>query len=247
MLEPILQSVRAGLDAVIAAEDELRERAARREDQRVFLEALAGAGLSVVAEIKRRSPSAGAIAPDLDVEARAVGYRDGGAACLSVLTEPDHFGGSFEDLGRARAVSGLPVLSKGFVLHSAQVWQAAAEGADAVLLIAALLDDATLGTLLFAAEDAGVAALVEVHSEEEAKRASAFNPGLVGVNNRDLSTFIVDLRTAEGLRRHLPRDAVAVVRAGCLRRRARRVWPRPATTPSSWARRWCGPRIRRPW
>ena len=115
---------------------------------------------------------------------------------------------------RARAASGLPVLSKDFLLHPAQVWQAAAAGADAVLLITAVLDDDTLGTLLAETEAAGVAALVEVHSAQEAERAAAFGPALVGVNNRDLSTFTVDLGTAERLRRRLPSDAVTVAESG---------------------------------
>ncbi len=214
MLEPILQSVRARLDEVIGLEDELRGRAAQREDHRDFSAPLAAPGLSVIAEIKRRSPSVGLIDPDLNVAATAGAYRDGGACCLSVLTEPDHFGGSFEDLQEARQASGLPVLCKGFVLHPAQVWQAAAAGADAVLLIAAVLDDDILGALLAEAEAAALAALVEVHSEAEAGRVAGFGPALVGVNNRDLDTFSVDLTTAERLRRHLPPDAVAVAESG---------------------------------
>ncbi len=214
MLEAILQSVRARLGEVIDAEDELRARARRRVDHRDFVASLTTSGLSVIAEIKRRSPSAGPIDLGLDVAARASAYRDGGASCLSVLTEPDHFGGSFEDLELAREASGLPVLCKGFLLHPAQVWQAAAAGADAVLLIAAVLDDDTLGALLAEAGAAKVVALVEVHSEEEARRLAAFEVELIGVNNRDLGTFAVDLGTAERLRRLFPPDVTAVAESG---------------------------------
>jgi indole-3-glycerol phosphate synthase len=214
MLEPILQSVLGRLGEVIDLEDELKASAAQRDDQRSFLEPLRMPGLAVIAEIKRRSPSAGPIDPDLDVVARAREYRDGGASCLSVLTEPDHFWGSFDDLQQGREESGLPTLCKSFVLHPAQLWQAAAAGADAVLLIAAVLDDEMLGVLLEQAEDAGVAALVEVHSKEEALRVSSLEPALVGVNNRDLDTFAVDLGTAERLRRHLPPEAVTVAESG---------------------------------
>jgi indole-3-glycerol phosphate synthase len=168
----------------------------------------------VVAELKRRSPSAGDIDPGLDAASRAAAYEAGGAAAVSILTESEHFGGSLADLSAARAAVGLPVLRKDFVLHPAQIWQARAHDADAVLLIAAVLDDRRLSELVETATGAGMAALVEVHTAEEAQRAGAIGASLVGVNNRDLATFRVDLSVAERLRAELPDGAVAVAESG---------------------------------
>jgi len=214
MLEPILASVRARLGNVVARSDEWRGAAAGAPPARDFAGALRVPGLSVIAEVKRRSPSAGVLASGLDPASRAVAYRDGGAAALSVLTEPDHFAGAPEDLVVARLAVDLPVLRKDFVLHPAQVWQSRALGADAVLLIAAILDDVLLRDLLGEADAAGLAALVEVHDAAEAERAAAAGAGIVGVNNRDLRTFRVDLATAERLRPLLPDGAVTVAESG---------------------------------
>jgi len=214
MLDPILASVRRRLDGPIAAEASLRTAAADLPPARDFAAALSRPGLSVIAEFKRRSPSAGPIGEFVDLEERVAAYEAGGAAALSILTEPDHFGGSPNDLRAARRAVDLPVLRKDFVLHPAQIWEARAAGADAVLLIVAALADRELELLASTAAAAGVAALVEVHSEEEARRASAAGAALVGVNNRDLATFRVDLATAERLRRLLPADAVTVAESG---------------------------------
>jgi len=214
MLQPILDSVRSRLPAVLARADEWERRAAGAGTPLDFRGALTAPGLQVIAEIKRRSPSAGAIDESLDPAARARSYRDGGAAALSVLTEPDHFGGSLEDLAAARAAAALPALRKDFMLHPAQIWQSAALGADAVLLIVAALTDPDLALLLETAEAAGLAALVEVHTAAESRRAAAHGARLVGVNNRDLATFRVDLATAERLRPLLPDGAVAVAESG---------------------------------
>lgn len=214
MLDPILASVRTRLPAVIAREAALVAAAALAPPALRFASALQGPGLAVVAEVKRRSPSAGPMAPDLDVAAIAEAYRAGGAAALSILTEPDHFGALPGDLAEARATGGLPVLRKDFILHPAQVWEARAMGADAVLLIAAILDDATLTDLMGVAAVAGLDVLVEVHSAEEAVRADAAGAVLVGVNNRDLTTFVTDLSTAERLRDRLPEGCIAVAESG---------------------------------
>jgi indole-3-glycerol phosphate synthase len=214
VLEPILESVRAGLGPIVAAEARWREQAAGRSPARDLAAALRTPGLSVIAEVKRRSPSAGPIDPDLDPAVRAAAYERGGAAAISVLTEPEHFGGSMTDLTRARRAVALPVLRKDFVLHPAQIWEARAGGADAVLLIAAVLEDAELAAMLRTANRAGVAALVEVHTAEEGRRAAAAGAGLIGVNNRDLATFTVDLATAERLRAAIPDGAVAVAESG---------------------------------
>jgi indole-3-glycerol phosphate synthase len=213
MLDDIVASVRKRLPDVVVRRRELEEAAAGAPAVRPFAAALAGPGLSVIAEVKRRSPSVGDIAPGLDPSRLASDYAAGGAAALSVLTEPDHFGGSTDDLVAARSAAGLPALRKDFVLDPAQVWEARAVGADAVLLIVALLEDAALSGLLAVATETGMDALVEVHTAEEAKRADAAGAGLIGVNNRDLTDFTVDLATAERLRPLLP-DAVTVAESG---------------------------------
>jgi indole-3-glycerol phosphate synthase len=214
MLQPILDSVRAALGPIVARRGEWEERARAAGPGRDFAGALAAPGLSVVAEIKRRSPSAGPIDEFLDPAVRARKYQEGGAAALSVLTEPEHFGGSLDDLAAAREGTMLPALRKDFMLHPAQVWQSAALGADAVLLIVAALADADLALLLETASEAGVAALVEVRTAAEARRAAVHRPRLIGVNNRDLGTFQVDLGTAERLRELLPDGAVTVAESG---------------------------------
>ncbi len=214
MLQPILDSVRRRLPAVVASRPRLEAAAAAAPAARDLAAALAAPGLQVIAEVKRRSPSAGSLAPALDPAAQAAAYQAGGAAAVSVLTEPDHFGGSLDDLRAVRDAVDLPILRKDFTLHPAQVWEARAAGADAVLLIAAVLDDEDLAALLAAAAAAGLAALVEVHTAAEARRAAAAGAGLVGVNNRDLATFRVDLATAEAIAPELPPDAVRVAESG---------------------------------
>ena len=197
MLDNILVSVRSRLPSLKAREDQLRESAAGLPSPRDFAGSLAGTGLSIIAEFKRASPSKGVINAGMDPSERAVAFEAGGASAMSVLTEPDHFMGSAEDLRAARSATSLPALRKDFTLHTAQVWEARVMGADAVLLIVAILDDALLTRLLAVAEDAGLAALVEVHSKEEAIRALDAGARVVGVNNRDLRTFNVDLATSE--------------------------------------------------
>ncbi len=214
MLDPILASVRARLPEVVAAEDELQALAAARPPARDAAAALTGPGLAVIAEVKRQSPSAGSLAPELDPAAQAARYAAGGAAAVSVLTESDHFGGSLGDLRAVRGAVDLPVLRKDFTLHPAQVWEAAAAGADLVLLIAAVLDDGELAALIETADAAGLAALVEVHTADEARRARAADARMVGVNNRDLATFAVDLATAEGLAPLLDGVPVRIAESG---------------------------------
>ena len=214
MLDPILASVRRRLDDVVGAEGALRAAVAELPPARDFAAALSGPGLGLIAEFKRRSPSAGPIAEEAVVEDRVAVYEAGGASAVSVLTEPDHFGGSLDDLRAAVSASGLPVLRKDFVLHPAQIWEARAAGADAVLLIVAALSDGELLRLAGTAAAAGLAALVEVHTEDEARRARDAGAALIGVNNRDLATFRVDLATAERLRALLPVDAVTVAESG---------------------------------
>ncbi len=163
-----------------------------------FLEALAQPGLSMIAEIKRKSPSAGFLA-DLDAATTALAYARAGARAVSVLTEPEYFGGRLDDLIAAR-VSGLPLLYKDFVVHPDQVVEARAAGASAVLLIVALLGELT-GDYLELAHRLGLEALVEVHTEQELDVALAAGARIVGINNRDLATLEVDLSVAPRLAR----------------------------------------------
>lgn len=197
MLDNILASVRSRLPSLKTREELLRDSAAALPPPRDFTGALAGPGMSIIAEFKRASPSKGLINTHMDPTERATAFEAGGAAAMSVLTEPDHFMGSSEDLRAARSATSLPALRKDFTLDTVHVWEARVMGADAVLLIVAILDDALLVELLGVAEEAGLAALVEVHSREEAIRALDAGARVVGVNNRDLRTFNVDLATSE--------------------------------------------------
>jgi indole-3-glycerol phosphate synthase len=173
-----------------------------------------GSGVALIAEVKRRSPSKGDLRPDLDPAALATAYRSGGASAVSVLTEPVHFGGSPEDLQKVRAAVDLPVLRKDFVTTPYQVWEARAWGADAVLLIVAALDGPLLADLLAEASAAGLDALVEVHTRDEAAAAAAAGAGLIGVNARDLATLSVDLRRFALVRDALPSGATLVAESG---------------------------------
>ena len=182
---------------------------------RGFAAALRAAdGLAVIAEIKRRSPSVPDMAPDLDPALMAKAYADGGAAALSVLTDATYFGGSAEDLHAARAAVELPVLRKDFTVSVADVLAARAMGADAVLLIAAVLSDAELRDCNAAATDLGIEALFEVHDEAELGRAMAAGATVVGVNQRDLHTFKVDHERALRMAAQIPADVVRVAESG---------------------------------
>ena len=174
-----------------------------------FVDALAGEGTALIAEVKKASPSKGVIRADFDPERIAATYAENGAAALSVLTDEAYFQGSDAYLGRAKAAAGLPALRKDFTLDPYQVYEARAIGADALLLIVAMMDGGQLRDLYgLAAEEAGLDVLVEVHTAEELERALALGPRLVGVNNRDLKTFKTDLETTFGL---LPRFAPGVL------------------------------------
>jgi indole-3-glycerol phosphate synthase len=174
----------------------------------------AGAPLAVIAEVKRRSPSRGAIAPDLDPAAVAGEYAAGGATCLSVLTDATFFGGSADDLRAARAVCTLPVLRKDFTVGVADLYDTRVMGADAVLLIVAALTDDELVDLLTVAQELTLDALVEVHDEPELERALEAGAEMVGVNQRDLTTFAVDPGRAVRLAASIPAEVVAVAESG---------------------------------
>lgn len=215
MLDPILETTRQRIRA-LPPRAELRARCADVAPVRDFTSALRAPGLGVIAEVKRRSPSRGALAMDLDPVERAMSYARGGASAISVLTEPHHFSGSDDDLVAVRSSVDIPVLRKDFTLDASQIWEARSIGADAILLIVAALDDALLGALLETAATVGVAALVEVHDEAEAERALAAGARIVGVNNRDLTTFDVDLATSERLAPILAGCEVRIAESGIL-------------------------------
>ncbi|GIU90392.1 MAG: indole-3-glycerol phosphate synthase [Acidimicrobiia bacterium] len=193
--------------------DLLRRRALEAPPVRDFAGALrrADGGLAVIGELKRRSPSKGDLAPDLDAAATAKSYEAGGAAALSVLTDGPHFGGSVADLDDARSATSIPVLRKDFTIDEIQVYEARAIGADALLLIvAALPDDALLSDLHALATELGLGVLVEAHGEPEIERALRAGARIVGVNSRDLSTFAEDLGIAEAGAVSIPGDVIAV-------------------------------------
>jgi indole-3-glycerol phosphate synthase len=194
--------------------DALLADAERCAPPRPFADALRGEGMSLIAEIKRRSPSKGNLAEDLDPTAVASAYEAGGASCLSVLTDDEFFGGSPEDLRAARAACGLPVLRKDFTVDGRDVVDARLMGADAVLLIVAALDDDELGRFLALARSLAMAALVEVHAPDELARALGAGADIVGVNQRDLHSFEVDRQRADTMAAAIPSDVIRVAESG---------------------------------
>lgn len=214
-LDRILAAHRAQARADRRDPDELLDRARAAGTVRDFAAALrTGDGIGVIAEVKRRSPSKGELHPDLDPAQVAAAYRDGGANCLSVLTDVEFFGGSPDDLRSARAAVSMPVLRKDFTVSAADVCDARIMGADAVLLIVAALDDAELSELHALAVELGLTALVETHDEAEVRRALAVEATVVGVNQRDLVTFEVDTDRAVRVASAIPDGVVKVAESG---------------------------------
>ncbi len=199
-------------DELVAAARALAATAASRG----FTSALAAgpAGPRLIAEVKRRSPSKGDLAANLDPARLAAAYERGGAACLSVLTDAPHFGGSAADLAAARAATALPVLRKDFTLSANDVCDARLMGADAVLLIVAALDDTELRSLRELATSLDLAAIVEVHDETEAARALESGAEIIGVNQRDLRSFELDARRAARIATALPPSVKKVAESG---------------------------------
>jgi indole-3-glycerol phosphate synthase len=191
-------------------EAELRER----PEGRPFSEALTRPGISVIAEHKRRSPSAGALREGSEVQEIVQAYERGGAAALSILTETQHFGGSLEDLRQARAATALPVLRKDFIVDLYQVYESAAAGADAILLIVAALDVEFLAELLGEARALDLDVIVEVHDEDELELALEVDADVVGLNNRDLSDFSVDIERTYELLSDVPAGKTVVAESG---------------------------------
>ncbi len=216
VLETILEGVKADLAVRQAAVDfhEIKRRATRVPAPRDALTALRGPGIGVIAEVKRCSPSRGALADIPDPAGLAADYAEAGARMISVLTEGRRFGGSLADLDAVRAVVDVPVLRKDFIVSPYQVHEARAHGADVVLLIVAALEQNALMALLDRVESLGMAALVEVHTAEEADRALEAGATLIGVNARDLHTLDVDLQVFGKIAPGLPGDVLRVAESG---------------------------------
>ena len=219
-LDRILVEKRA---AVTAAKREvplghIRELAEQRREQslncRDFAAALAQQGLGVIAELKQASPSRGLLCSDYRPREIAEGYEKAGAVALSVLTDQQFFLGSLHHLAAVRQATTLPILRKDFIVDQYQVYESVAARADALLLIVAALEDKDLRELIELSNRLQIAALVEVHSEEEVARALDSGAGIIGINNRDLRTFEVDLETSLRLRTSIPRGCLTVSESG---------------------------------
>ena len=194
--------------------DQAFQRRRDRSEHALIAALTTPSSISIIAEFKRRSPSRGEIVANADAVATAQAYERGGAAAMSVLTEEDFFGGALADLTTIREAVSLPLLRKDFIFDEYQVWESAAAGADALLLIVAALDDEQLQRLRELAEQLGMDALVEVHSELELQRAIAAGATMIGVNNRDLRTFNVSLEVSEHLIAVAPAGAIMVSESG---------------------------------
>lgn len=216
ILDRIFAARRAALVATETAHPlaKLRARVEAAPPARSFAAALRDDPYGLIAEVKKGSPSRGIFDSDLDPVAKATAYAAGGASAISVVTEPEFFYGDLTWLSNIRAQVDLPLLRKDFIFAPYQIWEARAAGADAVLLIVAMLEDRTAGELMAVAAEAGLECLVEVHNEAEARRAGAWGGKIVGVNNRDLKSFAVTLETSERLIDYLPADAVKVSESG---------------------------------
>ena len=215
VLDRILSTKREEVAALAGREKELRALARECPPARDFTAALGGGReVRVLAEIKRRSPSAGPIRPDANPREVAEAYRDGGAAALSVLTDVGYFGGSLEALREVREVVDLPLLRKDFLIDPIQIWESRAAGADAVLLIVRALEEQELVDLRGLAEEVGLHTLLEVHDQAEMERAVRAGGRVIGVNNRDLATFQTDLGLTVRLAAAAPRQIVLVGESG---------------------------------
>jgi len=200
---------------------ELEVRISQQNAPLDFAGALRGNGVSIIAEVKKASPSKGLLCPDFDPVSLARAYTEGGAAAISVLTEVNYFQGSLEYLLQIRdalGAAGVPLLRKDFIFDPYQVYEARAYGADAILLIAAILEDAQLESLTTLVRELGMQSLIEVHDEGELTRVLCSNAGIIGINNRDLRTFEVDIHTTERLRPMVPPDRIVVSESGISRR-----------------------------
>jgi len=192
----------------------LHERIDRRERPIDFTSALRGDRIRIIAEVKKASPSKGVLCPDFDPVALARTYAQAGATAVSVLTEVNHFQGKLEYLEAIRHEVNIPLLRKDFIFDEYQVYESAAFGADAILLIVSILEREELERLLGIGRDLGLACLVEVHDESEVRRAIGAGAEIIGINNRDLATFNVDINTTLRLRPFVPEGKIVVSESG---------------------------------
>lgn len=216
VLDEILVGVRADLadrQAKLSI-DELKEFAVAQPPARDPLPALRSSGVSVIAEVKRSSPSKGALAEISDPASLAADYEAGGATVISVLTEERRFGGSLQDLRAVRAAVDIPILRKDFIVTSYQLWEARAYGADLALLIVAALEQNALIALVERAESIGLTPLVEAHTVDEVQRALSAGAKVIGINARDLTTLDVDVTTFNRLAPLLPNGVVKIAESG---------------------------------
>jgi len=216
ILDDILANKRLEVTARIAQTPQavVAERAAAAAPPLDFLGALQKPGVSIISEIKRQSPAKGALNLDMDAPTMAATYADAGASCISVLTDEKYFKGSDADLIAVRQRVGVPILRKDFVISSYQIYEARAIGADAVLLIVLALNRAEIIALSNLADSLGMAALVEVHSEDELKIALDCGSDLIGINNRDLTRMVTDVQTTAKLRPFVPSGVTVVSESG---------------------------------
>jgi indole-3-glycerol phosphate synthase len=217
MIEELVRAARVGTEkrsAVVSLSQLEEQIGVRQDDRRPFNEALTRPGLSLIAEFKRRSPSASEINSGASVAEVVRAYDEGGAAALSVLTEEEHFGGSLDDLREARLASDLPILRKDFIVEPYQLYEAAANGADAVLLIVAALDPDELDHLHQEARAIDLDVLVEVHDEDELEAALEIDADVLGINNRNLETLEVDVQTTFDLMPDVPAGKTVVSESG---------------------------------
>ncbi len=216
MIEQLISVAREGVEERRGQvpQADLESNLSARGEDRPFNEALVRPGLSLIAEFKRRSPSAGEISGSAVVPDQVGAYERGGAAALSVLTDERHFGGSLDDLRAARAACDLPILRKDFIVDPYQLFEAAVNGADAVLLIVRALDDRELSEMYEQARGLDLDCLVEVHDEEELQRALALDVDVIGINNRDLDAGTVDVATTYELMPDVPAGKTVVAESG---------------------------------
>ncbi|HZA42058.1 MAG TPA: indole-3-glycerol phosphate synthase TrpC [Actinomycetota bacterium] len=214
LLDDLLASTKARVAELsgVVSEEALEQRITAAAAPRGFAAALAGDDIALIAEVKRASPSKGVLKEDLNPRELAGAFRDGGAAAISVLTEPDYFLGSMEDLGAARE-AGLPVLRKDFIIDPFQVFESRAWGADALLLIVRAVGN-ELATLYMSARSLGLDVLVEVFDEADLDRALDLGPDLIGINHRDLTTFEVDPERTAKLAPLVPDGCTIVALSG---------------------------------
>jgi indole-3-glycerol phosphate synthase len=217
MIEQLISAAREGVEERRrqVSQADLHSRLPERGRDRPFSEALVRPGLSLIAEFKRRSPSAGAIAAaETTVAEQVRSYERGGAAAISILTDEAHFGGSLEDLRVAREACGLPILRKDFIVDSYQLLEAAVYGADALLLIVRALDEEQLRDLFSQARGLDLDCLVEVHDREELERALELDAEVIGINNRDLDQGVTDISTTYELMPDVPAGKTVVAESG---------------------------------